>query len=83
MPNLRTHFLWYCQETQRSNRMSLLCRLVHYNKERRIDKKTAFILKNRQLICYKCNLEIFDELVVKRTKRTRHYHQICYDKLFH
>ena len=56
---------------------------MHYNKERFIDKKNAFILKNKIIICYKCEKEITDKLVVKRTKRTRHYHQSCYEKLFH
>ena len=52
---------------------------MHYNKERFIDKKNAFILKNKIIICYKCEKEITDKLVVKRTKRTRHYHQSCYE----
>jgi flavorubredoxin len=57
--------------------------MAHWNKERFIDKKTAFIFKNQVIICYKCDKEIIDKLVVKRTKRTRHYHQSCYEKLFH
>ena len=56
---------------------------MHWNKERFIDKKTAFIFKNQTIFCYKCKKEIIDKLVVKRTKRTIHYHQLCYEKLFH
>jgi hypothetical protein len=64
--------------------MSLLCRLMaHWNKERFVNKKSAFIFKNQKIICYKCNKEVRQKLVVKRTKRTRHYHQTCYEKLFH
>ena len=57
--------------------------MAHYNKERFVNKKTAFIFKNQTIICYKCNKEVRQKLVVKRTKRTRHYHQTCYEKLFH
>jgi hypothetical protein len=56
---------------------------MHWSKERFINKKTAFIFKNKTVICYKCNEEIIDKLVVKRTRRTRHYHQSCYERLFH
>jgi len=90
MSNLRKYFQRYCQEAQGSNRMSLLCRLMpdyepkgHWNKERFVNKKSAFIFKNQKIICYKCNKEVRQKLVVKRTKRTRHYHQTCYEKLFH
>lgn len=56
---------------------------IELSKEKFIFKPNSPNLKNKTLFCHKCRIEIFEKLVIKPSRKTRHYHESCWVKLFH
>ncbi len=53
------------------------------SKEKYIDKPNSPNLKNKTLFCHKCKIQIIQKLVIKPSRKTRHYHESCWVSMFY
>ena len=56
---------------------------IELSKEKYIFKPNSPNLKNKILFCHKCKIQIIEKLVIKPSRKTRHYHQSCWLSMFY
>ena len=63
--------------------INMIDKKIEISKEKFIDKPNSNALKNKILFCHKCKIQILDKLVIKPSRKTRHYHESCWVSMFY
>jgi len=63
--------------------INMIEKKIEISKEKFINKPNSNALKNKILFCHKCKIQILEKLVIKPSRKTRHYHESCWVSMFY